>query len=112
MASQSDQKQWGLTPPISVALPTEKEKELNDALIDELKAHDNFETPENTEKRRGVLQHLQNVTLEFVRQVARKKGLPQTMIDNAGGLVSTFGSYRLGVYGPGKDCITPSSWHH
>lgn len=101
MATQPGQKQWGLTPPISTALPNDKEKELNDALIEELKTHDNFETPENTEKRRKVLQHLQNVTLEFCREVARKKGLPQSVMDNAGGLVSTFGSYRLGVYGPG-----------
>lgn len=109
MSVQSEQKQWGLTPPLSTTLPTEKDLTLNDALTQELRARDNYETPENTEKRRLVLQHLQNVTETFVKEVARKKGLPPTVIDHAGGLVATFGSYRLGVYGPGWCALTKIS---
>lgn len=29
------------------------------------------------------------------------KNLPQPVVDKAGGKIFTFGSYRLGVYGPG-----------
>jgi poly(A) polymerase len=93
--------QLGVTPPISSALPTEEELRLNEALIAELRSQDNFETAEDTEKRKRVLAHMQRVTEEFVRHVAKVKGLAPSVIDSAGGKVSTFGSYRLGVYGPG-----------
>lgn len=48
-ASQS--RQWGITPPLSSALPTPAELSENDALIAELKLQNNFEPPSETEKR-------------------------------------------------------------
>ena len=51
MAGLPGSRQWGLTPPISVTLPTEKELTLNDLLISELKSQNNFESPEETERR-------------------------------------------------------------
>lgn len=48
-----------------------------------------------------MLRTLQKVTLEFVKTLSKKKGLPQTIINEAGGKIFTFGSYRLGVFGPG-----------
>lgn len=51
--------------------------------------------------RKQTLQLIQRVTIEFVRVVGRKKGLSQAAIDVAGGKIFTYGSYRLGVYGPG-----------
>ena len=47
----ANDKQWGITPPISVSFPTQLEREANDALIAELKAQNNFESPEETERR-------------------------------------------------------------
>ena len=41
----------GVTPPISLAMPTTKELGINDALVDELKRQNNFETPAETERR-------------------------------------------------------------
>ncbi|KAF2757026.1 Poly(A) polymerase papa [Pseudovirgaria hyperparasitica] len=99
-------RQWGQNPPISTALPTEQENQLNAALIDELKRENNFERPEETEKRVEILNTFQKVTEEFVKLVGRNKGLAQSAIDNAGGKVFTYGSYRLGVYGPGSDIDT------
>jgi poly(A) polymerase len=37
--------------------------------------------------------------------VSVKKGLSQAAIEAAGGKIFTFGSYRLGVYGPGKPLL-------
>ena len=54
MAGNLANRQWGLTPPISVTLPTEKELTLNDSLIAELKSQNNFESPEETERRSVV----------------------------------------------------------
>ena len=50
MATVPD-KQWGTTPPISTILPTAEEIAANDALIAELKKENNFEAPQETEKR-------------------------------------------------------------
>lgn len=48
-----------------------------------------------------MLNLLQNVTHEFVKTVSRKKGLSPAAVEAAGGKIFTYGSYRLGVYGPG-----------
>jgi poly(A) polymerase len=94
-------RQFGVTPPISLALPTDDELRLNESLIAELRSQNNFEAADDTDRRKKVLSHLQRVTEQFVRHVGLKKGLAPSVIDSAGGKVSTFGSYRLGVYGPG-----------
>lgn len=51
--------------------------------------------------RKKTLQLLQKTTIEFVKVVLTKKNKPQSTINAAGGKIFTFGSYRLGVYGPG-----------
>lgn len=56
--------------------------------------------------RKQVLQLIQRVTVEFVKTVSRKKGLSQAAVEAAGGKIFTYGSYRLGVYGPGSDIDT------
>ncbi|KAI9745782.1 MAG: polynucleotide adenylyltransferase [Candelina submexicana] len=99
-------QQWGLTPPLTVVLPTDQELAANDALIEELKKQNNFESHEDTERRKKVLQLIQSATIEFVRQVCRRQKLSQHVIDNAGGKIFTFGSFRLGVFGPGSDIDT------
>lgn len=122
-------RQWGTTPPVSTALPTDKELALNDALVADLKSQNNFEAPEDTEKRYShgsglvstldridwprtvVLRSLQKITVEFVKMVGKKKGMPQMIINDAGGKIFTFGSYRLGVFGPGQQCIESVNVH-
>lgn len=54
-----------------------------------------------TLSRGAALQLLQKAVEEFVRHVGQVKRLAPSVIDNAGGRICTFGSYRLGVYGPG-----------
>ena len=41
----------GVTPPISQSMPTAAELAANDALIEELKSENNFESPAETERR-------------------------------------------------------------
>jgi poly(A) polymerase len=98
----ANNQQWGMTPPVSVELPTSDEIKLNDALMDELKNQGNFESPEATARRQEVLRHFQRVTEAFVKHVAQKRNLAPSVIENGGGRIATFGSYRLGVFGPGK----------
>lgn len=49
---------YGVTPPMSVQLPTEHEKQLSDTLIDELRRQKTFESPSDTQKR-YCFDHLQ-----------------------------------------------------
>lgn len=100
-------RQWGVTPPVSTAFPTDKELAQSEALLAELKEQKSFEATEDTQKRVKVLATFQQVTTEFVKHVGRIKGLSDSVLQNAGGKVFTFGSYRLGVYSPGH-----SAHHH
>ena len=52
--------------------------------------------------RMKVLGIFQKVAIEFVKEVMASKGrFSQPVIAAAGGKIYTYGSYRLGVYGPG-----------
>jgi poly(A) polymerase len=99
-------KQWGVTPPISTAGATPAERILNDQLIEELKSQGSFESEADTQKRVKVLGIMQELTQEFVRIVSLRKNMSEGMAHDAGGKIFTFGSYRLGVYGPGSDIDT------
>lgn len=97
---------YGVTPPISLANPTSQELVLNDSLIAELKSRGSFETEAETRKRIDVLNILQKLTEEFVYSVSKNKNMSEGMAKDAGGKIFTFGSYRLGVHGPGSDIDT------
>lgn len=97
---------YGVTPPISLANPTAKENDLNDALLRELKQKGSFESESATKKRVHVLGILQLLAEEFVYKVSLSKNMSEGLARDAGGKIFTFGSYRLGVYGPGSDIDT------
>ena len=48
---------------------------------------------------------------KFVTKVGLSRGLSEAAATAAGGKIFTFGSYRLGVHGPGSDidtlCVVP-----
>ncbi|KAF3060021.1 Poly(A) polymerase pla1 [Daldinia childiae] len=98
---------WGITPPISVALPTPAETQSTHLLLEELRRQNTFESAAETKKREKVLVDLQRIADEFVRRVAKEKE-PQNevLIRDARGEVFTYGSFCLGVYGPGSDIDT------
>ncbi|KAK9382244.1 Poly(A) polymerase central domain-containing protein [Kockiozyma suomiensis] len=102
----SGTKTYGVTPPISTAAPTEAEFSMNEKLIEELKREKSFESEAESQKRVQVLGKLQALTEEFVKTVSMQKGMSEGMAADAGGKIFTFGSYRLGVYGPGSDIDT------
>lgn len=99
-------KTYGVTDPISMANPTPKENNLNDLLIKELKSRGSFESPQETKKRVEVLSLFQKLVHEFVYSVSKARNMSDGMAKDAGGKIFTFGSYRLGVYGPGSDIDT------
>lgn len=51
------------------------------------------------------------IVKQFVYEVSLSRGLSEAAAKAAGGKIFTFGSYRLGVHGPGSDidtlCVVP-----
>ncbi|OIW33788.1 Poly(A) polymerase [Coniochaeta ligniaria NRRL 30616] len=106
---------YGLTAPISETFPTEADKRSNEELVKELHAQGCFESAAETQKRANVacetryqvLASLQKITDAFVKKVAKiKEPKNEVLIRDARGRVFTYGSFRLGVFGPGSDIDT------
>lgn len=51
MTSNGMAKQFGVTPPIALNGPTQREQEVTDSLIEELKAEKSFESAEEAKLR-------------------------------------------------------------
>jgi poly(A) polymerase len=96
----------GLSGPLSIDLPGPLDIQKTADLVEELKREKNYENEMGTKKRIATLKVLNKTTLEFVRDVSRKQGLPSSQINQFGGKVYPYGSYRLGVFGPGSDIDT------
>ncbi|KAJ7639530.1 poly-A polymerase [Roridomyces roridus] len=101
----------GVTPPISIAESNEREKEVTVTLMEELRSQNTFETEEEARRREHVLGRVAALVKKFVHTVSLSRGLSETAAASAGGKIFTFGSYRLGVHGPGSDidtlCVVP-----
>ncbi|ETI27201.1 hypothetical protein G647_09884 [Cladophialophora carrionii CBS 160.54] len=97
---------YGMTGPMSLALPEPVDNQKTSELVEELKKEKNYENEMGTKKRIATLKVLSKATQEFVREVSRKQGLPPSQINQFGGKVYPYGSYRLGVFGPGSDIDT------
>jgi poly(A) polymerase len=96
----------GITGAMSLALPEPVDIQKTAELVEQLKEEKNYEPSMDTKKRIATLKVLSKATQEFVRVVSRKQGLPQSQINQFGGKVYPYGSYRLGVFGPGSDIDT------
>lgn len=63
------------------------------------------------EPRELVLGRVASLVKKFVHNVSISRGLSEAAASAAGGKIFTFGSYRLGVHGPGSDidtlCVVP-----
>ncbi|KAL7152432.1 hypothetical protein ABFS83_04G096800 [Erythranthe nasuta] len=104
--------QWGVTKPLSNAGPTDvdiqRTKDLEKFLVDS----GLYESAEETAKREEVLDRLKKVVKDWVKELTRLRGYTDQMVEDANAVIFTFGSYRLGVHGPGADidtlCVGPS----
>ncbi|GMS80392.1 hypothetical protein PENTCL1PPCAC_2567, partial [Pristionchus entomophagus] len=100
----------GVSQPISMAKPTEKEVTLSDQLDLTLKSFNLYESDEEMETRLEVLRNVNSLVKKWVKEVSLTK-MPADECDKVGGKLFTFGSYRLGVHGRGADidslCVVP-----
>ncbi|XP_042020741.1 nuclear poly(A) polymerase 1-like [Salvia splendens] len=101
----------GLSEPISTGGPSEsdvsKTRELEKFLVDA----GLYESHDEAIKREEVLGRLDQIVKTWVKNVGRVRGYNGSVIQEANAKIFTFGSYRLGVHGPGADidtlCVGP-----
>ncbi|MBA0694062.1 hypothetical protein Goari_004394 [Gossypium aridum] len=105
-------KKHGITKPISLAGPVEADIQRNTELEKFLIGSGLYESKEGSSKREEVLGHITEIVKSWVKQLTRQKGYTDQMVEEANAVIFTFGSYRLGVHGPGADidtlCVGPS----
>ncbi|KAI7742949.1 hypothetical protein M8C21_010420 [Ambrosia artemisiifolia] len=109
---KAEVKKYGVVKPISYAGPTAVDIRRNALLEQLLRDSGVYEGAEETAQREEVLRHLDQIIKDWVKQLTRQKGYTEKMVEEANGIIRTFGSYRLGVHGPNADidtlCIGPS----
>lgn len=105
-------RQHGVTKPLSLMGPTEADllrtKKLNKFLVDS----GLYESEVEGAKREVVLGRIKQIVTDWVKELTRIRGYTDQMVEDANAVIFTFGSYRLGVHGPGADidtlCVGPS----
>jgi poly(A) polymerase len=111
MLGTSAARYKGVTEPVSTAEPTAAELRLTSTLEECLHANDLYPSREEQRHRLTVLGALNAVVAEWVRRVALAQRLSEDVVEEHGARIFTFGSYRLGVNGPGADvdtlCVVP-----
>ena len=73
--------------------------------------YNQFESEARSNLRQEVLGTLNKLVKDWIRDVAISEGKDEITASRAGGQIFTFGSYSLGVHGPGTDidtlCVAP-----
>ncbi|XP_021613995.1 nuclear poly(A) polymerase 1 isoform X2 [Manihot esculenta] len=101
----------GITEPISLGGPTEYDEIKTRELEKFLQDVGLYESQEEAVSREEVLGRLDQIVKNWVKAISRAKGLNDQLVQEANAKIFTFGSYRLGVHGPGADidtlCVGP-----
>lgn len=101
----------GVTEPISLSGPTEFDVIKTQELEKFLEDAGLYEKQDEAVSREEVLGRLDQIVKIWVKKISRAKGFNEQFVQEANAKIFTFGSYRLGVHGPGADidtlCVGP-----
>ncbi|KAK9885778.1 hypothetical protein WA026_013648 [Henosepilachna vigintioctopunctata] len=101
----------GMTSAISTAHPKPSDIAKTIELTEALKPHDLFESEQELNHRLVILGKLYSLVREWIKATSIAKNIPESVAENVGGKIYTFGSYRLGVHNKGADidalCVAP-----
>lgn len=101
----------GMWEPISTAQPAELDMNRTRELQKFMEDAGLYESGEESLKRQEVLGRLDQIVKAWVKKVTEAKGYNEEVVEEANAVIFTFGSYRLGVNGPGADidtlCVGP-----
>ncbi|XP_020872875.1 nuclear poly(A) polymerase 4 isoform X2 [Arabidopsis lyrata subsp. lyrata] len=105
-------KSYGITKPLSLAGPSSADIKRNVELEKYLVDEGLYESKDDTMRREEVLGRIDQIVKHWVKQLTQQRGYTDQMVEDANAVIFTFGSYRLGVHGPGADidtlCVGPS----
>ncbi|OQS06970.1 Poly(A) polymerase [Thraustotheca clavata] len=91
--------------------PEPADLELSAKLQAYMDEHYPMELDVNIQRRTIILGELRSIFRAWVKDVCLKRGLPEEIANEAGGIILVSGSYRLGVNEPGADidtiCVAP-----
>lgn len=103
--------QYGWMEPISLAGPSRADIKRNVMLDKFLITSGVYESEEGNARREEVLEEIGQIAKNWVKQITRLRRYTNRMVEEANAVILPFGSYRLGVHGPGADidtlCIGP-----
>uniref|UniRef100_A0A6P7GPK8 Poly(A) polymerase alpha-like n=1 Tax=Diabrotica virgifera virgifera TaxID=50390 RepID=A0A6P7GPK8_DIAVI len=91
-----DKLTLGMTSAISTAEPKPVDLVKTRELIEALKPFDVFESEQELNKRMHILGKLFSLVKQWIKEVSLSKNMPESVAEQVGGKVYTFGSYRLG----------------
>ncbi|XP_042471442.1 nuclear poly(A) polymerase 1-like [Zingiber officinale] len=101
----------GVTEPISWSGPTEYDLIKTGELEKYLEGAGLYESREEAVCREEVLGKLDQIVKLWIKKVSKANGFNEQFVQEANAKIFTFGSYRLGVHGPGADidilCVGP-----
>ncbi|XP_074036586.1 poly(A) polymerase alpha-like [Leptinotarsa decemlineata] len=101
----------GMKSAISVAGPKLSDLITTKELEESLKTFDVFESEQELNQRMHILGKLQNLVRQWIKEVSMKRNMTESVAEQVGGQLYTFGSYSLGVHGKGADidalCVAP-----
>ncbi|KAK1324910.1 hypothetical protein QJS10_CPA01g01386 [Acorus calamus] len=108
---RSNGQYLGVTEPISLSGPSDFDVIKTQELEKFLKDEGLYESYEESVGREEVLGRLDQIVKSWVKKISRAKGFNEQLVQEANAKIFTFGSYRLGVHGPGADidtlCVGP-----
>ncbi|XWS60978.1 hypothetical protein CRYUN_Cryun07bG0085800 [Craigia yunnanensis] len=111
LGNRNSGQKLGITEPISLGGPTDYDVIKTRELEKYLQNVGLYECQEEAVSREEVLGRLDQIVKNWVKAISRAKGLNEQLVQEANAKIFTFGSYRLGVHGPGADidtlCVGP-----